>query len=674
MLSLQSIFSSTTFGDEGFDRPRWYTDGSYYTTLRKVKASTPKLSELTSTTASSTTTKNVDIDEIVWHDAETGDSKVMVNSKDLTPPEAELPLSIDDYTISADRVKILIFTNAEKVWRLKTRGSYWILDLSKPAGSKDRLFQLGASVNSIASSNKNNLMFATFSPDGSKVAYVRERNIYVEHLSATHDIINLTSDGSEMIINGTFDWVYEEEFMLRNGIRWSPDGKFIAYWQIDQTEVPIMYLINNTDAEYATVIPIPYPKTGQVNPSARIGCVSANGGETKWIPVPGDSRNNYITDLGYVKSSGKLIIQQMNRLQNHLTVFQYDAGTGTLEIVHTEVDAAWIDAQQNVRFVLEDTCFLFLSEVNGYRQIVLVSLTGESVKMLTPPTFDAEMIVGCDEVTGRVYFIASPDDPIRRYLYSTDITGKLDVVRITPAETQFVGTNYYCLSHDGRQAVHSFSSAHRPPMTSLITLPDHKTSKVLAENITLLQAFDSVVSPPIEFFRVNIGNGIELDGWALHPSYVDKSALHTYPVIFHVYGEPAAQIVRDHWMGRTGLFHRMLAERGAIVICVDNRGTPSLRGYHLPYPMIFYALNLCFSFFFLFIILLPAGSKWRKCIYRQVGILASSDQAGAAREILKERQYLDPSRVAVWGWSGGGSMSLNALFRYPDLYGTAVSV
>ena len=289
-----------------------------------------------------------------------------------------------------------------------------------------------------------------------------------------------------------------------------------------------------------------------------------------------------------------------------------------------------------------------------------------SISAITPAGFDVIDIVGWDEARGCVYFVASPDDPLRRYLFAATVDGS-SVERVTPRTVQLEGTNSYTLSKDCCFAVHTFSSCNQPSVTSIVELPSHKVTLSLAQNAKLEQMFRSVDLSPVEFLKVpieipgdlgtgtgtragsgsegreGVGKGVLLDAWCLRPPGFDPSL--KYPVIFHVYGEPAAQIVRDQWGGRLALWHRMLAQRGCVVVCMDNRGTPC-----------------------------PRGRIWRKCVYGQVGTLGSADQAAGVRAILEAHPYLDTSRVGVWGWSGGGSMSLNALFRYPELYQNAVVV
>ncbi|MCP5105064.1 MAG: S9 family peptidase, partial [bacterium] len=248
-----------------------------------------------------------------------------------------------------------------------------------------------------------------------------------------------------------------------------------------------------------------------------------------------------------------------------------------------------------------------------------------------------------DEKRGWLYYMASPDNPGQRYLYRTRLNGKGKPVRLTPLNQP--GTHGYQLSHDVRWAIHTYSTFATPPEIGLIRLPRHQRVRVLEGNDELRKKVAALRRGRVEFFSVEIGEKerVRLDGWCMKPPDFDKSK--KYPVLFYVYGEPWNQTVLDRWTGETYLWHLMLTQRGYIVISVDNRGTPA-----------------------------PRGREWRKCIYRQVGILASADQAAAVGVLLKERSYLDAGRVGIWGWSGGGAMTLNAVFRYPDLYRMGMSV
>ena len=681
-LTVDSIFVGKDFRTESFSQPRWWDTGSCYTALVKAGEKAGSSSNIggvadggsngVSSTKESDTTKTSPSSsgggppkrDLVWHDVATNTTETYVSSDLLIPPGLDTPLPVDDYALSPDKSRLLIFTNSQKVWRKKTRGDYWVLDIT----ARD-LRQLGG-----WNAKPSSLMFATFSPCGNKVAYVSGNNLYVQDVH-TFKITALTNDGSLTIINGTFDWVYEEEFRLRKGFRWSPDSKSIAFWQMDQSGVRVVNLINNTDHLYPQLVPIPYPKAGEQNPACRIGVVAVDKGESNdvvnmngvsipipppitWINVPGDPRNQYIASLDWIPGTNELVLQRLNRLQNTVNVIIAEPSSGSIRSAFCDRDDAWLDLQNaawygeessGIRFIQEGRKFLWLSERNGWRQLFLVDTSGSCVT-LTPPTYDVTEIAGVDEERGWAYYIASPDDPLRRYMYRTTInvvSDGLDTAvapqeRITPPNLH--GTHSYRMSHDGKYAIHVYSTFLTPETTSIVSLPDHKTVTVLADNKDLRERLLTAKLPQPEFFRVPIENGrVELDAYMIHPPNFDPKL--KYPVLFYVYGEPAMQVVRDMWGGRTSLWHIHLAQQGYVIVSIDNRGTPS-----------------------------PRGRAWRKCVYRKIGILAPADQAAATSMLLKSRPYIDEKRVAIWGWSGGGSMSLNAIFRFPDLYSTAMSV
>jgi dipeptidyl-peptidase-4 len=527
---------------------------------------------------------------------------------------------------------LLIYTNSKRVWRVNSRGDYWLLDLS----TRD-LKKLGGDI------APSTMMFATFSPDGKRVAYVHKNNLYVQDLLEFR-VTALTKDGSDTLINGTFDWVYEEELFLRNGFRWSPDSKFIAYWQLDSEGVKEFHITNSGDGPYARVTSIRYPKTGEKNSAARIGVVKASGGDTKWLGIDGDPRENYLAKMEW--QGGDLFVQQFNRLQNiNRVISAYPISwwefqpVAPPDIVLIEKDAAWVENDNDFRWIDDGKQLVWLSERDGWRHVYLVSRDGKTAQ-LTKGAFDVIHLEAIDEKGRWLYFIASPDNPTQRYLYRVSLKGG-SAERVTPPDLP--GTHVYSISADAQWAVHTYSTFTRPPVTTLIHLPDHKVVKTFAENSVLNKKLAALRLGPAEFFRINIDDNIALDGWCIKPPGFDPAK--KYPTLFYVYGEPAGQTVLDRWDGRRFLWHSMLAQQGYLVMSVDNRGTPA-----------------------------PRGRDWRRCIYRQVGILASADQAAAVRALLKQRPYMDPARIAIWGWSGGGSMSLNAIFRYPDLYQTAMAV
>jgi dipeptidyl-peptidase-4 len=608
LLTLDRIYSSREFAAERFGPARWLEDGSGYTTLETSQNSRSG-------------------QDIVRYDPQTGKREILVSAQRLIPAGDSTALVIEDYNWSEDGKQLLIFTNSEKVWRQNTRGDFWVVDLITW-----KLKKLGGEAKS------STLMFAKFSPDGRRVAYVRENNLYVEDL-ASGKITQLTHDGSRTIINGTFDWVYEEEFSLRDGFRWSPDGKSIAYWQLDAAGVRDFLMINNTDSLYSFIIPVQYPKAGTTNSSCRVGVVSTSGGDTRWFEVPGDSRNHYIARMDWAASPNEIVLQHLNRLQNTLQVMLGDARTGKVRTILTERDSAWVEVVDDLQWLDNDKRFTWVSERDGWQHVYLISRDGQQVRLITPGAFDVMSIQRIDEKGGWLYFIASPENPTQRFLYRMRLDGKGKAEPLTPAES--IGIHGYQISPDAQWAFHTSSSFDVPGRTALVRLPKHEEVRVLAGNEKLAAKARALKQSPSEFFRVNIGNGVLLDGWMMKPYNFDPGK--KYPLLFHVYGEPAGQTVLDSW-NRNHLWHLMLAQQGYIVMSIDNRGTPA-----------------------------PRGRAWRKCIYRQIGILASQDQAAACRAI-RRWPFVDSTRIAIWGWSGGGSMTLNMLFRYPELYHTGMSV
>lgn len=617
-LTLARIFTDEDFEEEKFGPARWLEDGSGYTTLEKQEGEADDEDE-----------EDTRGKDIVRYSPETGEREILVASARLIPEGESKPLEIEDYIWSEDGTKLLIFTNTERVWRRNTRGDYWVLDL----GTWE-LRKLGGDA------EPSTLMFAKFSPDGRRVAYVREMNIYVQDLKSWK-IKRLTKDGGGHIINGTSDWVYEEEFGLRDGFRWSPDGKYIAYWQFDTEGVREFQLINYTDSLYPKITSFQYPKVGEMNAACRVGVISSKGGKTRWMKVDGDPRNHYIPKMQWLEDSKRILLQRLNRLQNTNTLMLGDIKKGRTQTMMVERDDAWLDVEDDLKWLEDGTSFTWLSERSGWRHLYVVSDLGKKTILLTPGDFDVISVQSVDEEGGWVYYIASPDNATQRYLYRSPLDGSGRTERVTPADE--AGTHSYQISHDSKWAFHTCSSFSMPPVKELIRLPGHEKVRTLVENAELREKLAEINRGTDEFFRVDIGDGVLLDGWCIKPPDFDPEK--KYPLFFYVYGEPAGQTALDNWGGQRYLWYHMLAEKGYIVMNVDNRGTPA-----------------------------PRGRQWRKCIYRQIGILASADQAAATRAIIKSRPYIDADRIGIWGWSGGGSMSLNAIFRYPELYHTAMAI
>jgi dipeptidyl-peptidase-4 len=615
LLTVSRIFGSPEFRPEFFGPARWLDRGSY-TTLEAAAGGKGQ--------------------EIARYDAASGARTVLVSAASLTPAGRAEPLEVEDYSWSAGQRHLLVFTNSKQVWRLNTRGDYWVLDRS--AG---RLRQLGTFA------KPSTLMYAKFSPDGTRVGYVVENNLYVEDL-ATGAVTQLTRDGSRTVINGNFDWVYEEELGLHDGWRWSPDGRRIAYWQLAADRVRDFFLIRNTDSLYSQVLPIQYPKAGEENSAARIGVVAATGGETTWLRFDGDPRNHYLARMDWAASSDELLVQRLNRLQNANEVVLADARSGAVRTLFVDRDSAWVDVVDTETFPPGELglvwleggrYFTFVSERDGWRHVYLVSRDGREMRLLTPGAFDVLDVVGVDAAGGWLYYIASPDNPTQRYLWRTRLDGKGKVERLSPATMP--GSHGYTPAPGFGYAFHTWSKFGTPMATALVELPAHREVRVLAGNGRLKERVAALRAGPREFLQVPGADGVMLNAWLMKPADFDPAK--RYPILFFVYGGPGSQTVLDSWGGSTWLWHLMLTQRGYLVASVDNRGTGA------------------------------RGREFRKVIYRQLGVVESRDQIAAARAFAR-LPYVDAARMGIWGWSYGGFMSLNGLFQGNDVYRMAISV
>jgi dipeptidyl-peptidase-4 len=482
-------------------------------------------------------------------------------------------------------------------------------------------------------------MFAKFSPQGNRVAYVREHNIYVENLY-NHEIIQLTQDGTDRIINGTFDWAYEEEFHCRDGFRWSPDGSNIAYWRIDATTIRDFYMINNTDSIYSHIIPVEYPKAGEKPSEAKIGVIDASGGSTVWMRTEGDPTNNYLPRMIWHPNGDKLLMQQLNRAQNHNKILEGTIADGRIQMIFDDKDDAWLEAVDDFNYFEKGKAFSWVSEKNGWKSLYLIREGRE--KAISPLDSDLLSISLLDEKNDWLYYIASPNNPTQRYLWRAPLNSKKgSPQRVTPEGQS--GWHTYQISPNGKYAHHTYSAANVPPVTDLISLPDHRVLTSFIDHQSLRKKVAQLEVNPKEFLQITLPNGLSLEAFMIKPPNFDPSK--KYPVLFYVYGEPWGQTVVDKWGGSKYLWHQMLAQQGYIVMSIDNRGTPS-----------------------------PKGREWRKCVYGQIGVLSSKDQAAGLTALKDRFSFIDGDRIGIWGWSGGGSMTLNMMFRYPKLYHTGMSI
>ncbi|MBF9239714.1 S9 family peptidase [Hymenobacter sp. BT683] len=565
-------------------------------------------------------------DSVVQLDArQPSKGRTIISKKQLIPAGQTAPLKVRRFALSEDGKLALLHTNTKKVWRFDTRGDYWVYNMAT-----QELTQLGKG------RPASSLMFAKFSPDGSKVAYVSEHNLYVENL-ADHRITPLTTDGTERLINGTFDWVYEEELDCRDGFRWSPDGQRLAYWQLDATKTRNYLMLNTTDAQYPFTVPVEYPVVGEDPSRARVGVVPVAGGATKWMDIPGDAVQHYLPRMEWADNDA-LIVQQLNRRQNESKLILCTAATGAANPIYSETEKAWIDAKDGAEgwnWYNKGKNFVWMSEKDGWRHLYSMDRTGKH-KLLTPGNYDVISLTSINEAAGTIYFMASPTNATQTYLYQVPLKGG-KATRVTPAA--LAGSHRYDVSPNGKIALHNFSSSTSFPVADVVTLPAHQ--RVSGGEIP--DRAKTMKMPKTEFFQVKTSEGVTLDGWMVKPTNFDTTK--KYPIVFMVYSEPAGQTVVDRFgTGLNELYQGNMADDGYIYASLENRGTPA-----------------------------PRGREFRKAIYQSIGNLNIRDQALGAQEVLKNA-FVDTSRVAVWGWSGGGSTTLNLMFQYPKIYKTGISI
>lgn len=563
--------------------------------------------------------------------------KTLLSKSDLTPQGGNT-LAVRSFSITPDGSQILIYTNTVKVWRLDTKGDYWVYNRKTKS-----LAKLGRSLPA------SSLMFAKISPDGLNAAYVSGSNLYVESL-LNGSIKQLTKDGTRKLINGTFDWAYEEEFACRDGFQWSPDSKHISFWSIDANQIRDFYMINNTDSVYSQVIPVEYPTIGQTPSPAKIGVVDITSEKTNWLRFPGDPRQHYLPRMEWLTAS-ELFVQQLNRKQNESKIFSCNPETGESKVVFSERDDAWIDIytpwenvyglefRHKLTFINGGKEFLWLSEKDGWRHLYRISKDGSKETLITKGDFDLMDIRLVDEKNNYVYFLASPTNATQKYLYKTKLDGKGKLEMVTPSDIS--GTHDYSISPNGKFAQHRFSNSSTKPISELIDLTNNKALKEGESLKNQLAAAQD--EKKVEFFKVKTEEGIEMDAWMVKPTNFDASK--KYPIVFYVYTEPWGANVHDQYgVADNYLYNGDMRQDGYLYVSIDNRGTPA-----------------------------PKGRAWRKSVHKKIGIVNIRDQALAAKEILKF-PYVDAERTAVWGWSGGGSATLNLMFQFPEIYKTGIAV
>lgn len=468
------------------------------------------------------------------------------------------------------------------------------------------------------------------SPDGTHVVFSEQGNLYVRNADSDRKIPLTKSDPEGPVSNSQAVW--------------SPDSKWIAFVQSDESAVRLRSELVPGDPSYPKVREVRFARVGGTIPTLRVGVVDAQGKETRWLPIPMPAEGFYLGKVDWAGNSQDVLIEKLSRFRNEREFLLADIHTGALRRIFHETNQAWVDASyaSNVGWIWirGGQALIVLTEKDGWRHAYVYSRDGNELALLTPGQFDIIERAVVDERGGWFYFYASPTNATQKYLYRAHLGGIGAPERVTPANQP--GTHDYHFSPDARWAFHTYSTFDNPPITELARLSDHIVVRVLEDNEALRKKMKPLISQPTEFLQLDIG-GVIVDAWMIKPAGFDPSK--KYPVLVYVYGEPHAQTVLDGWGKAQADYHRMIADFGYVVMSIDNRGTPA-----------------------------PKGAAWRRAIFGSLGPLSTEEQAAALKQMTRTRPYVDASRVAIWGWSGGGSNTLNAMFRKPEVYHVGIAV
>ncbi|MDG1774558.1 MAG: S9 family peptidase [Flavobacteriaceae bacterium] len=600
-VSVAAIYDGT-FRTEGMDVLRSRNNGTQYTLLnydRVNKIQTIDLYEYETLEKTATLLSTEDLEGISY---------------------------MSSYTFSADESKVLLATDLIPIYRRSTLGSYFVYDFNDKSLIK---------IANVA------VQEPSLSPDGSKVAYGYENNIYLFDLK-TKQTEQLTFDGEKnRIINGITDWVYEEEFGFVRAFEWSPEGTHIAFLRFDETEVPEYSMPIYGEDLYPTLQTFKYPKAGENNAVVSLHLIELEGAKTSTIPVDA----YYIPRIMWKNNPDELAFQTFNRHQNELVLYEYNKRSGALSVLHTERDAAYVDVNDNLTFLVDDS-FIWSSEKDGYNHLYLHDKSGKEKRQLTSGDWEVTSYYGYDEKCKKIFFQSTAMGSINRDVYSVGINGK-NATRLTAQD----GVNRASFSADFTYFINAHSNAATPPSYTLnTTVPKKRVRdanagqslmlKTIVDNTALLNTLEAYNISPKEFSTLAV-NGNDLNMWMIKPADFDPSK--KYPLLMFQYSGPGSQSVSNTWMGANDYWYQLLQSRGYVIACVDGRGT----GFK--------------------------GRDFKKSTYLQLVRYESDDQIAAAEQ-LSALPYIDENRTGIWGWSFGGDMAMHSILKGNEVFETAISV
>jgi dipeptidyl-peptidase-4 len=535
-----------------------------------------------------------------------------VNGKQITP---------DDYQFSSDGNRILLMAESEPLWRRSTKARYYVYNVAS-----GKVAPLLASLEKIS--------HAEFSPAGSHLVFFRDNNLFLWNSDLLQET-PITTDGRfNEIINGAADWVYEEEMGFAKAWFWSPDGKYVAFYRFDESRVKSFRMMN-WQTPYPTVTEFKYPKAGEENSLVSIGVYEVATGKTVWVENASEP-DGYIARINWTTLPGKLAIRRMNRLQNRQELVFADAATGKTTLSKIEVSTTWIEKNDDLYFLKSGKQYVYVSEEDGWNHVYLYNLDGTLAKKVTSGSWEVTRFFGVDEKQQRVFYVSTEAGSTERKLYATSLkTGK--TVCLTP-ET---GWHSIQFSPDFSYFVDDFTSLSEPRVVKLYT-GDGKLVRTIENNDALKQKLQQISRPKMKLTTVPGADGTPLNAWVMYPPDFDSTK--AYPLLMFVYGGPGSQQVQNRFpSGQRALFHEYLAQRGFILVCVDNRGTGG------------------------------RGGVFKKMVYKRLGQLEVEDQIAVAK-LFSAKSYVDKNRVAIWGWSYGGYMAGLCLAEGAEVFKRAIAV
>lgn len=594
-ITTEDLYRDYTFYTKSVPGFKFLNDGKHYTRLQK----------------------NV----VKKYDLLTGDFVTDILSGAALQGKAGFGGEIDSYTFNEDETMVVLKSETESIYRRSTKAVFHVLELATGTLTK---------VNDDASK----IGYATLDPSSEKVAYTKDNNLYYKDLKSG-EVVQITADGEKnKIINGSTDWVYEEEFSFTKAFEWSPDSKQIAFIRFDESQVKEFTMTRYNDELYPVYETFKYPKVGEKNAEVSAHVYSLKSDKTALVNL-GDMVDMYIPRIKWTKNANKLCVYKMNRHQNELTLFSYDAKKKKSEVILTETNKYYIDITDDLTFLDNGGEFIWSSEKSGYNHLYLYDMKGKEKRALTSGDYDVTAYYGIDQKNGNIYYQAAADSPMEKGIYTVNLKGKGNRM-ISPAG----GTNNAQFSSTYDYFVNTRSTINSAPIYTVYTNKSQQV-RVIEDNENMASLQKQYGAGNIDFFSFENTDGITLNGWMLKPHDFDPS--RQYPVFMTQYSGPGSQQVTDSWKGTNYWWYQQLAQKGYIVACVDPRGTGA------------------------------RGEEFKKMTYMKLGHYETLDQIDAAK-YLGSLPYADAERIGIFGWSYGGYMSSLCILKGNDVFKAAIAV